>query len=68
MQLSLRVPHTLCTQHLFWYITRTDIEQRNAWKERRQLCCVSDAHLAQSAERKALNLVVMGLSPMVGDS
>ena len=27
----------------------------------------AEAHLAQSAERKALNLVVMGSSPMVGE-
>ena len=27
----------------------------------------TEAHLAQSAERKALNLVVMGSSPMVGE-
>ena len=28
--------------------------------------CITTARLAQSAERKALNLVVVGLSPTVG--
>ena len=29
--------------------------------------CITTARLAQSAERKALNLVVVGSSPTVGD-
>jgi hypothetical protein len=48
-------------------LARMDVVAPTWHRARRRLCsCVHKARLAQSEERKALNLVVVGSSPKVG--
>ena len=70
VSLSLSLSLSLCI-YIYMYVQReTCVYTMLTTSELVQVCCMNGingmARLAQSAERKALNLVVVGSSPTVG--
>ena len=66
MHLHLATSDQICSHNLMMRLHIKRIASRAKEKIERQYERKFIARLAQSAERKALNLVVVGLSPTVG--